>query len=112
MILSATSTINNLSLEKKGKKKSSDNYFDVREEFAVRMYLTATTFNEKNKIYNDFLRGPLDKMISSIIRRYKLYRKDMDFNEIHVDTHSFLMTKVDKFVPSKEKKAYSYLKTI
>jgi hypothetical protein len=55
---------------------------------------------------------PLDKMISSIIRRYKLYRKDMDFVEIHTDTHSFLMTKVDKFVPSKEKKAYSYFGTI
>jgi hypothetical protein len=51
-------------------------------------------------------------MISSIIRRYKLYRKDMDFNEIHTDTHSFLITKVDKFVPSKEKKAYSYFGTI
>jgi hypothetical protein len=51
-------------------------------------------------------------MISSIIRRYKLYRKDMDFQEIHVDTHSFLMTKVDKFKPSKNKKAYSYFGTI
>jgi hypothetical protein len=67
---------------------------------------------EKNKIYNEFLRGPLDKMISSIIRRYKLYRKDMDFIEIHCDTHSFLMTKVDKFKPAKEKKAYSYFGTI
>ena len=36
----------------------------------------------------------------------------MDFNEIHTDTHSFLMTKVDKFKPSKEKKAYSYFGTI
>ena len=36
----------------------------------------------------------------------------MDFIEIHTDTHSFLMTKVDKFVPSKEKKAYSYFGTI
>ena len=36
----------------------------------------------------------------------------MDFNEIHCDTHSFLMTKVDKFKPSKEKKAYSYFGTI
>ena len=36
----------------------------------------------------------------------------MDFTEIHNDTHSFLMTKVDKFVPSKEKKAYSYFGTI
>jgi hypothetical protein len=51
-------------------------------------------------------------MISSIIRRYKLYRKDMDFTDIHVDTHSFLMTKIDKFKPSREKKAYSYFGTI
>jgi hypothetical protein len=72
----------------------------------------AETSEEKNKIYNEFLRAPLDKMISSIIRRYKLYRKDMDFIEIHTDTHSFLMTKVDKFKPSKNKKAYSYFGTI
>jgi hypothetical protein len=84
----------------------------VVEENAVRMYLTAETFEEKNQIYNEFLRGPLDKMISSIIRRYKLYRKDMDFTDIHTDTHSFLMTKVDKFKPSKNKKAYSYFGTI
>jgi len=51
-------------------------------------------------------------MISSIIRRYRLYRKDMDFNDIHTDVHSFLMTKVDKFKPAKNKKAYSYFGTI
>jgi hypothetical protein len=97
---------------KRGRKATKENYFDVEEEMAVRMYLTATTFNEKNEIYNQYLRGPLDKMISSIIRRYKLYRKDMDFKEIHTDTHSFLMTKIDKFKPAKEKKAYSYFGTI
>jgi len=99
-------------LKKKGRKPKSDNYFDQEEELAVRLYLSATTFEEKNKIYNQTLRKPLDKMISSIIRRYKLYRKDMDFTEIHADTHSFLMTKLDKFKPSKEKKAYSYFGTI
>ena len=98
--------------KRRGRKTTNLNYFDVREELAVKRFLTAETFEEKNKIYNEFLRGPLDKMISSIIRRYKLYRKDMDFNEIHTDTHSFLMTKVDKFKPSKEKKAYSYFGTI
>lgn len=94
------------------KKSKTTNYFDVREERAVRMFLTASTFYEKNTIYNEYLRGPLDKMIESIIRRYKLYRKDMDFREIHNDTHSFLMTKIDKFKPSKNKKAYSYFGTI
>jgi len=98
--------------KKKGRKSKTDNYFDEQEELAVRLYLSATTFDEKNKIYNRSLRKPLDKMISSIIRRYKLYRKDMDFTEIHADTHSFLMTKLDKFKPSKEKKAYSYFGTI
>jgi hypothetical protein len=98
--------------KKRGRKSTNTNYFDVREEKAVLLYLEATTFDEKNKIYNEYLRHPLDKMISSIIRRYKLYRKDMDFVDIHADTHSFLMTKLDKFKPDKNKKAYSYFGTI
>lgn len=102
----------NVELKKKGRKPKQVNYFDVAEEQAVIRFLEATTYEERNKIYNEFLRKPLDKMISSIIRRYKLYRKDMDFEEIHVDTHSFLMTKIEKFKPSKEKKAYSYFGTI
>jgi ribosome-binding protein aMBF1 (putative translation factor) len=96
---------------KKPRKKKS-NYFDVEQENAVRLFLTATTMTEKNEIYNEYLRGPLDKMIESIIRRYKLYRKNMDFTEIHNDTHSFLVTKIDKFKPDKNKKAYSYFGTI
>jgi predicted SprT family Zn-dependent metalloprotease len=107
-----TATTEDVSSKKRGRKAVKENYFDVREENAVRKFLLTDDYTEKNKIYNEFLRAPLDKMISSIIRRYKLYRKDMDFEEIHCDTHSFLMTKVDKFKPSKNKKAYSYFGTI
>lgn len=99
-------------IKKKGRKPVQANYFDVREELAVVKFLNTESAEERNKIYNEFLRKPLDKMISSIIRRYKLYRPDMDFEEIHTDTHSFLMTKIEKFKPSKEKKAYSYFGTI
>jgi hypothetical protein len=96
------------------RKRSSKpvNYFDVREEEAVINYINAESKNEKEIIYNEFLKDPLDKMIDSIIRRYKLYRKDMNYKDIHSDTHSFLMTKVDKFKPDKNKKAYSYFGTI
>jgi hypothetical protein len=110
MIENETESI--LEKKKKGRKPKTNNYFDEREERAVRLFLVAETYEEKNKIYNEFLKEPLDKMISSIIRRYKLYRKDMNYEEIHIDTHSFLMTKIDKFKPSKEKKAYSYFGTI
>ena len=112
MLETLSATTEDVSSKKRGRKTVNVNYFDVREEDAVRSFLLAETSEEKNKIYNEYLRGPLDKMISSIIRRYKLYRKDMDFVEIHCDTHSFLMTKVDKFKPAKEKKAYSYFGTI
>jgi hypothetical protein len=110
--MSENETIVIVEKKKKGRKPTTNNYFDEREEKAVKLFLVAETQHEKNKIYNEFLKEPLDKMISSIIRRYKLYRKDMNYEEIHVDTHSFLMTKIDKFKPSKEKKAYSYFGTI
>ena len=97
---------------KRGRKIKSNNYFDVREETAVVMFLQAQTMKERNEIYNEFLKKPIEKMVSSIIRRYKLYRKDMSFDEILNDTHSFLITKSDKFIPDKNKKAYSYFGTI
>ena len=77
--------------KKRGRKPNPTNYFAEREERAVRLFLTASTYTEKNEIYNEFLRAPLDKMIESIIRRYKLYRKGMEFREINDDTHSFLI---------------------
>lgn len=95
----------NLQEEKQKTKLKNKNYFDIREEQAVKDYIIAESYEEKERIYNTYLRDPLDKMIESIIRRYKLYRKDMNYNDVHSDTHSFLMTKVDKFKPAKNKKA-------
>jgi hypothetical protein len=113
MIVSGTDENNIIyEVEKAVTKPKVTNYFDVREEEAVKNYIIAETKEEKEEIYNKYLRYPLDKMIESIIRRYKLYRKDMDYNDVHTDTHSFLMTKVDKFKPAKNKKAYSYFGTI
>ena len=95
-----------------GRKPLTKQYFGPDQEFAVRVFLTATTWDEKNKVYNDYLRDPLIKMIESIIRRYRLYRPGMEFTDIHTDTLSFLVTKMEKFKPAKGKKAYSYFGTI
>ena len=95
-----------------GRKPLTKQYFGPPQEQAVRIFLTATTWDEKNMVYNEFLRDPLIKMIDSIIRRYKLYRPNMEFSDIHTDTLSFLVTKMEKFKPAKGKKAYSYFGTI
>ena len=89
------------------KAKSTSNYFDVEQENAVS-FLLVTTWDERNVIYNQWLKGLVDKMIDSIIRRYKLYRKGMDYRDIHSDTHSFLMTKIEKFKPDKNKSLFIF----
>jgi hypothetical protein len=94
------------------KKRTQKIYFGVPQEKAVVNFLKTETEEEKNKIFNEYLREPLIKMVESIIRRYKLYRKGMEFQEQVTDTMSFLFTKVDKFNPNANHKAYSYFGTI
>jgi hypothetical protein len=100
-------------VKRKGRKpkegKVSINYFDTREEKAVVDFLTASTQEEKNFIYETYLKDPINKMISSIIGRYKLNRDGVAFSENHNDTHSFLITKLNHFDPQSGYKAYSYL---
>ena len=70
MFLSLSEDLDNTT--QKTVKKNKTNYFDVREEEAVKRYITAESSEEKEEIYNKFLKEPLDKMIESIIRRFKL----------------------------------------
>jgi hypothetical protein len=94
------------------RKRTKKIYFGEEQEQAVVRYLESENENEKNKIFNEYLREPLIIMVESIIRRYKLYRKDLEFQEIHDDTMSFLLTKINKFDHTKNHKAYSYFGTI
>ena len=94
------------------RKRTQKIYFGEDQEKAVVRYLTSESEDERNKIFNEYLREPLIIMVESIIRRYKLYRKDMEFDEIHTDTMSFLITKINKFDPTANHKAYSYFGTI
>jgi DNA-directed RNA polymerase specialized sigma24 family protein len=99
-------------INKRGRKRTTNLYFGPVQETAVVEFLSSTDEEERNKIFNTHLRAPLNKMIESIIRRYKLYRKEYTYEDIHSDTLSFLATKMEKFEPSKNKKAYSYFGTI
>ena len=94
------------------RKRTQKIYFGEDQEQAVVRYLESESEDERNKIFNEYLREPLIIMVESIIRRYKLYRKDMEFEEIHTDTMSFLITKISKFDHTKNTKAYSYFGTI
>ena len=98
--------------KKRGRKRVNDLYFGPDQENAVIIFLSSDDVDDRNQIYNTFLRKPINKMVESIIRRYKLYRKDICYEDVHTDTLSFLITKASKFKPEKGKKAYSYFGTI
>ena len=117
--------------KKRGRKPKKKPYFGPEEEEAVKKYLelgtiikdpntqdgyrwTGTTHEDiqRNKIYLKQLKAPLDKMVESIIRRYKLYSKTMEFEDLHADTLGFLHIKFHKFKPAKNKKSYSYYGTV
>jgi hypothetical protein len=94
------------------RKRTQKIYFGEEQEKAVIRYLEAESEEEKNKIFNEYLKEPLEIMVESIIRRYKLYRKDFVFHDLHTDTMSFLMTKVNKYDQTKNHRSYSYFGTI
>lgn len=87
-------------MAKKGRKpKTKKGYFYDGEEDAIVKYINETDLNEKNKIFNETLYPALTKMIESIIRRYKLFVPDEDFDQNFNDTISYLLTKIENFKP-------------
>lgn len=94
------------------KKKSQEFYYGELQEQAVVNFLNATTLEEKQQIYKQYLEKPINKMVESIIRTYRLYRKNYEFRDLHTDTLSFLITKFEKFNPQENKKSFSYFGTI
>lgn len=101
-------------MAKRGRKPKSERkgYFYEEQEEAVKRYLETEDIAEKNRIFNEVLKPALTKMIESIIRRYKLYVPEEEFDETFNDTLSFLASKMGNFDPTKHHKAYSYYGTI
>ena len=105
----------NITTQKKRGRKPNPNkkvYFGEEEERAFVEYVNSTDQSFRDKLFAEKLYFPFTKMIESIIRRYNLFTPDEDFEETFFDTMSFLITKINNFDTTKNKKAYSYCGTI
>lgn len=101
-------------MAKRGRKPKNERrgYFYEEQEAAVKKYLETEDPEERNEVFNTVLKPAFTKMIESIIRRYKLYVPEEEFEETFNDTMSFLSSKMANFNPTKHYKAYSYYGTI
>ena len=87
-------------MAKRGRKpKERKGYFYEKEETAIIQYIHEANIEEKNRIFNTVIYPALTKMIESIIRRYKLFVPDEDFEQNFNDTISYLLTKIHHFKP-------------
>ena len=87
-------------MAKRGRKpKERKGYFYEKEEQAIVDYIATQNTEEKNKIFNTILMPALTKMIESIIRRYKLFVPEEEFQQTFNDTISYLLTKINNFKP-------------
>lgn len=85
-------------MAKRGRKpKEKKGYFYEKEENAIIQYINEEDIIEKNRIFNEVIYPALTKMIESIIRRYKLFVPDEDFDQNFNDTISYLLTKINHF---------------
>ena len=85
-------------MAKRGRKpKERKGYFYEKEKQAIVDYTSSTNQEEKNRIFNTVLMPALTKMIESIIRRYKLFVPEEEFQQTFNDTISYLLTKINNF---------------
>lgn len=99
-------------------RKKKEPYFGEAQEMAVIEYGIAKTWDEKNILYNTYLRKPFQIMIESIIRRYPITLGKYDIGEVEKLALSHLIENMILYNPNKElksgnkPKAYSYCQTI
>jgi hypothetical protein len=74
-------------------------YFAEKEEQAVIDYITGSTAEGKNRIYNEILLVPFRKMIESILRRYPIHIGNYDIVEVESNARSHLIEHMIKYRP-------------
>ena len=83
-------------------------YFTSVTEEAIIAYNSEPDKKIRDKIYDKYIRYPFDKMVESIIHRFKFYYFDMPYDDVKNETISFLIDKIGKFNPDRNFKAFSY----
>ena len=102
--------MNNSKLKKK-KKKTKHYYFNIGTEKAIIRYNKTDDVVLKNKIYNEHISYPFDKLAENIIHTFKFYYFDVPSEQVKHEVVSFLVLNMHKFKEGKGK-AFSYFSIV
>jgi hypothetical protein len=102
--------VNEGEVEEKYEKTSV--YWSVEQERAIAAFIVEKNDENKEKIFREDIYKPLKKLVENIIFTYKLFRSDVEIRELQEDCMSFLITKMDRYDPSKGTRAFAFFGTI
>ena len=95
------------------RKKKSKNYFTQDTEDAIVLYNNTPDPAIRSDIYRDRIHYAFFKLTENIIHTFKFYYTEVDdIEHLQHEVITFLLSKLDKFDPSRGAKAYSYFGTI
>ncbi len=92
---------------KRGRPRKRKMYFTDETEMAIVAYNEEEDQRLKNKVYNEFIKYPFEKLSENIIHTFKFYYFDGGTKEVQQEVIAFLIEKMGKFTPGKGK-AFSY----
>jgi hypothetical protein len=95
----------------KKKKKPKNYYFHQGTENAIIRYNRSEDVSLKNKIYNEHIAHPFDKLAENIIHTFKFYYFDVPSEQVKHEVVSFLVMNMHKFQEGKGK-AFSYFSIV
>ena len=92
-------------------RKRTNYYFTQTTENAIIRYNKSDDSRLRNKIYNEHIDYPFDKLAENIIHTFKFYYFDVPPNTVKKDVVSFLVMNIHKFQEGKGK-AFSYFSIV
>ena len=95
-------------MPRKAKKKQ---YFTQETENAIIRYNEQKNPAIRNRIYNEHIRAPFEKLAENIIHTFKFYYFDVPSEDVKHEVVSFLVLNMHKFKKGKGK-AFSYFSIV
>ena len=95
-------------MPRKAKKKQ---YFTQETENAIIRYNNSKDPVIRNRIYNEHIKTPFEKLAENIIHTFKFYYFDVPSEDVKHEVVSFLYMNMHKFTEGKGK-AFSYFSIV
>lgn len=96
---------------KRGRPRKNKLYFTQDTEDAIIAYNTEESYSQRNKVFNEYIHYPLNKMAENLIHRFKFYHFDAATKDVQHEVIAFLLEKLPKYTQQKGK-AFSYFSIV